>query len=161
MGGVHSPHYSRFKSLCYTAFTTLRKNANLLINLVALMVDANIPDIKFEPDKAVMKVRLNLRFIVLRVELMYDNRTCRFKTSSYSTCRKNKLSKLSKLYSTIPPTSHLYLTRFTLSLSTGELDTSIYLSQLFSFFQFSIPFVFCRNAHPGSTCQAVSLLLSH
>lgn len=57
MGGVHSPHYSRFKSLCYTAFTTLRKNANLLINLVALMVDANIPDIKFEPDKAVMKVR--------------------------------------------------------------------------------------------------------
>ncbi|GAA5895415.1 phosphatidylinositol 3-kinase VPS34 [Sporobolomyces salmoneus] len=57
MGGVHSPHYSRFKSLCYTAFTTLRKNANLLINLVALMVDANIPDIKFEPDKAVMKVQ--------------------------------------------------------------------------------------------------------
>ncbi|GAA6023183.1 hypothetical protein JCM11491_003292 [Sporobolomyces phaffii] len=57
MGGVHSPHYARFKSLCYTAFTTLRKNANLLINLVALMVDANIPDIKFEPDKAVMKVQ--------------------------------------------------------------------------------------------------------
>jgi len=57
MGGMHSPHYSRFKSLCYTAFTTLRKNANLLINLVALMVDANIPDIKLEPDKAVMKVR--------------------------------------------------------------------------------------------------------
>ncbi|GAA6060356.1 hypothetical protein JCM10212_004540 [Sporobolomyces blumeae] len=57
MGGMHSPHYARFKSLCYTAFTTLRKNANLLINLVALMVDANIPDIKFEPDKAVMKVQ--------------------------------------------------------------------------------------------------------
>ncbi|GAA5927147.1 phosphatidylinositol 3-kinase VPS34 [Sporobolomyces koalae] len=57
MGGVHSPHYARFKSLCYTAFTTLRKNSNLLINLVALMVDANIPDIKFEPDKAVMKVQ--------------------------------------------------------------------------------------------------------
>ncbi|GAA5940038.1 hypothetical protein JCM1841_001955 [Sporobolomyces salmonicolor] len=57
MGGMHSPHYARFKSLCYTAFTTLRKNANLLINLVALMVDANIPDIKLEPDKAVMKVQ--------------------------------------------------------------------------------------------------------
>ncbi|GAA5828167.1 hypothetical protein JCM5353_007814 [Sporobolomyces roseus] len=57
MGGMHSPHYSRFKSLCYTAFTTLRKNANLLINLVALMVDANIPDIKIEPDKAVLKVQ--------------------------------------------------------------------------------------------------------
>lgn len=57
MGGMHSPHYARFKNLCYTGFTTLRKNANLLINLVALMVDGNIPDIKLEPDKAVMKVR--------------------------------------------------------------------------------------------------------
>ncbi|BGP25770.1 phosphoinositide 3-kinase [Rhodotorula toruloides] len=57
MGGMHSPHYARFKSLCYTGFTTLRKNANLLINLVALMVDGNIPDIKLEPDKAVMKVQ--------------------------------------------------------------------------------------------------------
>lgn len=56
MGGMQSPHYARFKSLCYTGFTTLRKNANLLINLVALMVDGNIPDIKLEPDKAVMKV---------------------------------------------------------------------------------------------------------
>ncbi|GAA5999651.1 phosphatidylinositol 3-kinase VPS34 [Rhodotorula paludigena] len=57
MGGMHSPHYARFKNLCYTGFTTLRKNANLLINLVALMVDGNIPDIKLEPDKAVMKVQ--------------------------------------------------------------------------------------------------------
>ncbi|GAA5933309.1 hypothetical protein JCM10213_001246 [Rhodosporidiobolus nylandii] len=57
MGGMQSPHYARFKSLCYTGFTTLRKNANLLINLVALMIDGNIPDIKLEPDKAVMKVQ--------------------------------------------------------------------------------------------------------
>ncbi|GAA5972036.1 hypothetical protein JCM11641_002465 [Rhodosporidiobolus odoratus] len=57
MGGMQSPHYARFKSLCYTGFTTLRKNSNLLINLVALMVDGNIPDIKLEPDKAVMKVQ--------------------------------------------------------------------------------------------------------
>lgn len=57
MGGMNSPHYARFKSLCYTGFTSLRKNANLIINLVALMVDANIPDIKMEPDKAVGKVR--------------------------------------------------------------------------------------------------------
>ncbi|GAA6011669.1 hypothetical protein JCM10207_004202 [Rhodosporidiobolus poonsookiae] len=57
LGGMQSPHYARFKSLCHTGFTTLRKNANLLINLVALMVDGNIPDIKLEPDKAVMKVQ--------------------------------------------------------------------------------------------------------
>jgi len=57
LGGIHSPHYARFKSLCFTGFTTLRKNANLLINLVALMVEADVPDIRVEPDKAVMKVR--------------------------------------------------------------------------------------------------------
>lgn len=57
MGGVNSPHYARFKSLCYTGFTTLRKNSNLIINLVALMVDGNIPDIRIEPDKAVGKVQ--------------------------------------------------------------------------------------------------------
>jgi phosphatidylinositol 3-kinase len=56
MGGPTSPHYTRFKSLCYTAFIGLRKNANLILNLVALMVDANIQDIRLEPDKAVLKV---------------------------------------------------------------------------------------------------------
>jgi phosphatidylinositol 3-kinase len=58
MGGPSSPHYNRFKSLCYTAFIGLRKNANLILNLIALMVDANIQDIRLEPDKAVLKVRL-------------------------------------------------------------------------------------------------------
>lgn len=46
MGGAQSPHYARFKNFCFTAFTVLRKSANLILNLVALMVDANIPDIK-------------------------------------------------------------------------------------------------------------------
>ncbi|KAN0063522.1 Phosphatidylinositol (PI) 3-kinase [Thecaphora frezii] len=57
MGGTLSPHYARFKSLCYTAFSILRKSANLILNLIALMVDANVPDIKLEPDKAVGKVQ--------------------------------------------------------------------------------------------------------
>ncbi|TYJ55431.1 hypothetical protein B9479_003934 [Cryptococcus floricola] len=57
MGGTGSAHYSRFQSLCYTAFTGLRKNANLILNLVALMVDAGIQDIQLEPDKAVWKVQ--------------------------------------------------------------------------------------------------------
>ncbi|KIM64269.1 hypothetical protein SCLCIDRAFT_1213365 [Scleroderma citrinum Foug A] len=46
MGGAQSTHYARFKNFCFTAFTILRKSANLILNLVALMVDANIPDIK-------------------------------------------------------------------------------------------------------------------
>jgi phosphatidylinositol 3-kinase len=58
MGGPSSPHYNRFKSLCYTAFIGLRKNANLILNLIALMVDANIQDIRLEPDKAVFKASI-------------------------------------------------------------------------------------------------------
>lgn len=46
MGGVQSVHYTRFKNFCFTAFTILRKSANLILNLVTLMVDANIPHIK-------------------------------------------------------------------------------------------------------------------
>jgi phosphatidylinositol 3-kinase len=57
MGGTSSSHYARFQSLSYTAFIGLRKNANLILNLVALMVDAGIQDIQLEPDKAVWKVR--------------------------------------------------------------------------------------------------------
>lgn len=57
MGSSSSAHYARFQSLCYTAFVNLRKNANLILNLVALMVDAGIQDIQLEPDKAVWKVQ--------------------------------------------------------------------------------------------------------
>jgi phosphatidylinositol 3-kinase len=60
MGGPFSPHYARFKSLCHTAFANLRKNANLILNLVALMVSSGVQDIRLEPDKAVGKVRLSL-----------------------------------------------------------------------------------------------------
>lgn len=61
MGGANSQHYMNFQQYCYTAFITLRRNANLILNLFALMVDANIPDIKIEPDKAVMKVQEKFR----------------------------------------------------------------------------------------------------
>ncbi|CCJ29853.1 unnamed protein product [Pneumocystis jirovecii] len=57
MGGASSLYYSRFKSYCYTAFITLRKSANLIMNLFSLMVQSNISDIKIEPDKAVLKVK--------------------------------------------------------------------------------------------------------
>ena len=46
MGGVQSMHYTRFKQYCFTAFSILRKSANLILNLVTLMTDANIPHIK-------------------------------------------------------------------------------------------------------------------
>ncbi|KAL9112750.1 MAG: hypothetical protein Q9227_003053 [Pyrenula ochraceoflavens] len=57
MGGVQSPQYRQFKQYCFTAYMTLRKSSSLILNLFNLMVDANIPDIRMEPDKAVLKVR--------------------------------------------------------------------------------------------------------
>ncbi len=57
MGGSSSDHYRQFKQYCFLAYTALRKSSNLILNLFSLMVDANIPDIKLEPDKAVLKVK--------------------------------------------------------------------------------------------------------
>ena len=57
MGGASSEQYRQFKQYCFTAYTTLRKSSNLILNLFSLMVDANIPDIKIEPDKVVLKVK--------------------------------------------------------------------------------------------------------
>ncbi|KAE8454453.1 hypothetical protein EG329_000076 [Mollisiaceae sp. DMI_Dod_QoI] len=57
MGGSSSEQYRQFKQYCFTAYTTLRKSSNLILNLFSLMVHANIPDIKLEPDKVVLKVK--------------------------------------------------------------------------------------------------------
>lgn len=61
MGGVNSEHFQQFRKLCYTAFLHLRRHANLMLNLFSLMVDASVPDIALEPDKAVRKVQDKLR----------------------------------------------------------------------------------------------------
>lgn len=57
MGGFASLQFQEFRRLCYTGFLHLRRHANLFLNLFALMVDASIPDIALEPDKAVKKVQ--------------------------------------------------------------------------------------------------------
>lgn len=56
MGGQGHKNYRAFQQYCYTAFMALRKSSNLILNLFSLMQDANIPDIRVEPDKAVFKV---------------------------------------------------------------------------------------------------------
>nr|KAJ3421241.1 Phosphatidylinositol (PI) 3-kinase [Polyrhizophydium stewartii] len=61
MGGTASPGYQKFKSYAFIAFNSLRKSANLILNLFSLMVNANIPDIAIEPDKAVWKVQERFR----------------------------------------------------------------------------------------------------
>lgn len=57
MGGTNHSYYAQFKQYCFTAYASLRKSANLILNLFALMSEANIPDIRMEPDKAVLKVQ--------------------------------------------------------------------------------------------------------
>ncbi|KAJ1930687.1 Phosphatidylinositol (PI) 3-kinase [Tieghemiomyces parasiticus] len=61
MGGAFSVQYQRFKAYCFVAFSVLRKSANLILNLLALMVEANVPDIAVEPDQAVAKVQAKFR----------------------------------------------------------------------------------------------------
>jgi len=61
MGGTTGDFYPEFRRLCYTAFLHLRRYANLILNLFALMVDANVPDIALEPDKTVKKVQDKFR----------------------------------------------------------------------------------------------------
>ena len=59
--GESGEHYKEFRKECHTAFQYLRRNANLILNLLGLMVDANVPDIALEPDKAVKKVEDKFR----------------------------------------------------------------------------------------------------
>ncbi|KAI5119006.1 hypothetical protein M0805_004416 [Coniferiporia weirii] len=47
MGGTHSPEFARFQNLCFVAYTIIRKSANLILNLVSLMGEANIPGISY------------------------------------------------------------------------------------------------------------------
>lgn len=60
MGGG-SDFHTEFRKHCYTAFLHLRRHANVMLNLFSLMIDANVPDIALEPDKAVKKVEENLK----------------------------------------------------------------------------------------------------
>ncbi|XP_046853981.1 phosphatidylinositol 3-kinase catalytic subunit type 3-like [Xenia sp. Carnegie-2017] len=61
MGGAQSELYQEFRRQCYTAFLHLRRSANLILNLFALMVDTNVPDIALEPDKTVKKLEAKFR----------------------------------------------------------------------------------------------------
>ena len=46
MGGSGSAQYAMFRQHCFTAYSALRKSSNLILNLFALMSEANVPDIR-------------------------------------------------------------------------------------------------------------------
>jgi len=56
MGGFGSKYWQDFRGFCFAAFNTLRRHANVVLNLFSLMLDAGIPDIAIEKEKAVQKV---------------------------------------------------------------------------------------------------------
>eukprot|EP01133_Synstelium_polycarpum_P003796 gene3796-4377_t len=61
MGGENSKHYEKFKQYCCEAYNILRKSSHLILNLFALMVDANIPTISEEREKSILKVQEKLQ----------------------------------------------------------------------------------------------------
>lgn len=68
MGGEDSKDFELFKQFCIEAYNILRKNANLILNLVSLMADANIPDIA--NDKCLLQVAP----LVLLTDVILDSR---------------------------------------------------------------------------------------
>ncbi|KAM3161766.1 Phosphatidylinositol 3-kinase VPS34 [Lachancea thermotolerans] len=56
-GGAESQNYNKFRSYCFVAYSILRRNANLILNLFELMKTSDIPDIKIDPDGAMLKVK--------------------------------------------------------------------------------------------------------
>lgn len=57
MGGLNHENFNIFRNYCFITYTTLRKNSNLILNLFLLMLDANIPDIQIDPQRAIEKVQ--------------------------------------------------------------------------------------------------------
>mmetsp|Transcript_623 Transcript_623/g.1491 ORF Transcript_623/g.1491 Transcript_623/m.1491 type:complete len:866 (+) Transcript_623:255-2852(+) len=61
MGGAESEHYIRFRTYCGEAYNILRKNANLFLSLFHLMAGADLPDIKADPEKVMLKLQDKFR----------------------------------------------------------------------------------------------------
>eukprot|EP00873_Tetraselmis_striata_P009874 jgi/Tetstr1/430138/TSEL_019971.t1 len=61
MGGAESEHYVKFRTYCCEAYNILRKSANLILSLFHLMAGADLPDIKDDPEKVMLKLQEKLR----------------------------------------------------------------------------------------------------
>ena len=62
MGGEGSDHYKRFQSYCCQAYNWLRKSANLILNMLSLMVDASIPDLSVHEDPSAVLKKVEEKF---------------------------------------------------------------------------------------------------
>ena len=58
MGGSDSPYYRHFRTYCCEAYNILRKSATLILSLFHLMAGAAIPDVRQDPEKAMLKLQV-------------------------------------------------------------------------------------------------------
>ena len=58
MGGPDSEMYRNFRTLACEAYNLLRKHSKLLLSLCHLMAGAAIPDMRADPEKALLKVQV-------------------------------------------------------------------------------------------------------
>ena len=72
-GGVESANYDKFRSYCFVAYSILRRNAGLIVNLFELMKTSDIPNIKMDPEGAILKVTEKFAF-----ELSEEDATIHF-----------------------------------------------------------------------------------
>lgn len=61
MGGSDSAYYRAFRTYCCEAYNILRKSASLILSLFHLMAGAAIPDVRQDPEKAMLKLQEKLR----------------------------------------------------------------------------------------------------
>lgn len=58
MGGSDSAYYRAFRTYCCEAYNILRKSASLILSLFHLMAGAAIPDVRQDPEKAMLKLQV-------------------------------------------------------------------------------------------------------
>ena len=61
MGGADSAQYQDFRRYSCLTFNILRQHANLILNLLSLMGDANIPDLSADVEKNLLKTQEKFR----------------------------------------------------------------------------------------------------
>jgi phosphatidylinositol 3-kinase len=53
---MDGPHYQVFEKHCCQGYNILRKSANLILNLIALMLDSGIPHLSGDGELIILKV---------------------------------------------------------------------------------------------------------
>ena len=66
MGGPDSTGYSAFRAHACEAYNILRQSAGLILSLFHLMAGAAVPDVRSDPEKAMLKLQVRISIPLLR-----------------------------------------------------------------------------------------------